>query len=96
MQRILDQPASIFELVYPQEDSYHYFEFRKTPLTEKETSLGTIYFIRDITKQKEMIQDLHDIAYYDSLTEIYNRRRLMEHAERELRYMSDTAPAFPS
>jgi len=64
-----------------------YYEFRKTSLNYNNTDLGAVYFIQDITSQKEIIKNLHDIACYDSLTEIYNRRMIMEEMERQLDHM---------
>ena len=76
----------LFELKINLNHEEKYYEFRKTPLRMKGADLGAVYFIQDITKQREMIQALHNIACYDSLTEIYNRRMLMEELERELEH----------
>lgn len=73
-----------FEIKIRKGNAAEYYEFRRTPLIDRKTNLGFVYFIQNITKQKEMIQALNDIASYDSLTEIYNRRRLMEETEKEL------------
>ena len=75
---ILSQTDPLFEMKIVKDQEEKWYEFRRTPILEKNKRLGSVYFIHDISKQKEMIQTLHDIASYDSLTEIYNRRRLME------------------
>lgn len=81
---ILEQKGDLFELNIINGDVLKYYEFRKTELKENNKNLGFVYFIQDISKQKEMIQSLNDMANYDSLTQIYNRRRLMEEAEKAL------------
>jgi diguanylate cyclase (GGDEF)-like protein len=85
--KILAQSDQHFEMMIMRGRDEKWYEFRRTPLQEKKNRLGSVYFIQDISKQKEMIQTLHDIASYDSLTEIYNRRRLMEELEKELHHM---------
>lgn len=86
-EKIIKQTASRFEMKIMNNGIEKYYEFRKTPLYDHHNSLGFIYFIQDISKQKEIIQALHDIASYDFLTEIYNRRRLMEELEKELLWL---------
>lgn len=81
---ILDQKEDLFEMKLLSKDSQRYFEFRKTVLKEKSKNVGYVYFIQDISKQKEMIEVLNTMANYDSLTQVYNRRRLMEEAEKAL------------
>ncbi|HYE81125.1 MAG TPA: diguanylate cyclase [Clostridia bacterium] len=81
---ILAQKSDLFEMKLSNKTSHKYFEFRKTALNENNKTVGYVYFIQDVSKQKEMIQVLNDMADYDSLTQIYNRRRLMEEAEKEL------------
>jgi diguanylate cyclase (GGDEF)-like protein len=81
---ILEQKEDLFELKLLNKNTQSYFEFRKTMLNEKNKNVGCVYFIQDISKQKEMIQALNYMANYDSLTQVYNRRRLMEEAEKML------------
>lgn len=85
--RILAHTGQYFELKIMKDREEKWYELRKTPIMEKNNRLGSVYFIQDISKHKEMIQMLHDIASYDSLTEIFNRRRLMEEMEKELQRM---------
>lgn len=59
------------------------YEFRVTELKERNKIMGSVYFMRDITQQKEMIQELKHLASYDSLTQTYNRRRFIKEAESE-------------
>ena len=81
---ILGQSAQKFEIIVVKDRDERVYEFRKTPLMDQNVKLGFVYFIQDISRQKQMIQELHDIASYDSLTGIYNRRKLMEEMDKEL------------
>ena len=81
---ILNQKSGLFEMEIVNKNAKKYFEFRKTDLNENDKNIGCVYFIQDISNQKEMIQALNNMANYDSLTEIFNRRRLMEETEKEL------------
>ena len=82
--KILGQTGQHFEMKIIKDRVEKCYEFRKTPLMDQNTKLGFVYFIQDISRQKEMIQALHDIASYDSLTEIFNRRKLMYELDKEL------------
>ncbi len=82
--KILEQKNDLFEMKILNKVTQKYYEFRKTLLNENNKNVGSVYFIQDVSKQKEMIQALNDMANYDSLTQIYNRRRLMVEAEKEL------------
>jgi diguanylate cyclase (GGDEF) domain len=72
-----------FEMMLDTDDGAKCCEIRVTDLHQQKT-LGYAYFIRDITEQKKMLHELENMASYDPLTQIYNRRRLMEEAEKEL------------
>jgi diguanylate cyclase (GGDEF)-like protein len=82
--KVIKRQKDTFEIEIIKDNQKTYYEFRRTVLREKAEILGYIYFIQDITKQKEFIQELNNMATYDYLTQIYNRRRLMEEAEKEL------------
>lgn len=58
-------------------------EFRSTKLTDDGHVLGTVYFCRDVTAQRQMMEKLDALASYDALSQVYNRRKLMEEAEKE-------------
>lgn len=57
---------------------------KKTDIKESGNRIGYVYIFQDITKQKEMIDQLNYMAYNDALTGINNRRKFMEEAEKEL------------
>lgn len=81
---LLGQRKDLFEINVLKNGVEKYFELRKTALNENDNNVGYVYFIQDISKKKEMIRTLNNMANYDSLTQIYNRRKLMEKAEKEL------------
>ena len=75
---------NLFEMLLIINGTKRCYEFRKTVLEEKSHTIGAVYFVQDISKQKEMIQALNNMANYDYLTLIYNRRKWIEEAEKEL------------
>lgn len=81
---ILEQIMNQFEIEVSKEGIEKHYEFNKTILNENNKVLGCVYIIQDITKQREMLRVLDDLANYDALTKIYNRRKLIEEAEKEL------------
>ena len=82
--KIIKEEKNRFQIEIEKDNKKTYYEFRTTALKEKKKILGYVYFIQDITNTKKMIQELNNMANYDALTQIYNRRRLMEEAEKEL------------
>jgi diguanylate cyclase (GGDEF)-like protein len=80
---MLEQKRSEFEIRVLRNGISKDYEFRVTELKEKNKILGSVYFMRDITRQKEMINELNHLASFDSLTNVYNRRRFMKEAEAE-------------
>jgi diguanylate cyclase (GGDEF)-like protein len=81
---LLGHKGDLFEMSILNNGIKKYFELRKTVLNENNNNVGYVYFIQDISKKKEMIRTLNNMANFDSLTQIYNRRKLMEKAEKEL------------
>lgn len=57
--------------------------FTMVPIIQKNKPVGKIFIFQDITEQTAVLEKLHNMAAIDSLTEIYNRRKLMEEAEKE-------------
>lgn len=81
--KIIEHTKSTFEMKIIKDGRPKYYEFRVSPIKNRDKVLGYVYFIMDTTKQRKILQYLSLMASYDSLTEVYNRRRLMEDAERE-------------
>lgn len=78
--RILEQEENHFEFEIQRDDKTLYLEFRKSMMKEKDKTLGYVYIFQDITKQKENLYALNHLASFDSLTNLYNRRKLIEEA----------------
>ena len=82
--KILEQIEARFEIKVVKNREEKYYEFKRYPLTDHQAVLGFIYFIKDISCQKQLVQTLRDIASNDPLTEVFNRLRLMEELDKEL------------
>ncbi len=74
------------------EDELRYFSFSTTPvnssqhlLSKKEggKTYGKIYVFQDITDQKHTLDELHFMASHDALSGLFNRRKIMEEAEKD-------------
>lgn len=59
------------------------FRYDLFELKDRGRLLGSVHFMLDITQQRQFVNQLDNLASYDGGTEIYNRRRLLEEAERE-------------
>lgn len=81
---ILEHSEDQFEFAIIREDKSICLELRKSMLKEREKVLGSVYVIQDITDQKQSLQALKHLASFDVLTNLYNRRKLMEEALQEL------------
>lgn len=75
---ILEQKEEHFEFEVQRDHRVLYLELRETVLKEHNKIMGSVYFIQDITKQKENLHALRHMAAFDALTNLYNRRKLME------------------
>lgn len=58
--------------------------FHLVPITVGERTVGAYCLARDMTENKRAEKRLHQLAYFDELTGLPNRRSFMEVAEREL------------
>lgn len=83
IKEIIKDKSNSYEIEVASEGIPYYYELRFTDLYEKDKVLGSVVFIRDITTQKELIHQLDMMANYDSLTQVYNRRKIMEEATKE-------------
>jgi len=83
--KILGHIGTSFEMKLTRNGVERFYEFRKAPLLDQDKKLGSVYFIKDISEQKEMIRQSYDVTDYDPLTGLYNRKALMAELEREIR-----------
>jgi diguanylate cyclase (GGDEF)-like protein/PAS domain S-box-containing protein len=82
-EEIIAHTESPFVIEIEENNRKNTYEFRITPLKEKGHTLGIVYFFQDISEQQAIIEKLNYLASYDALTQVYNRRKLMEEAEKE-------------
>ncbi|ANB03410.1 bifunctional diguanylate cyclase/phosphodiesterase [Ectothiorhodospira sp. BSL-9] len=64
-----------------------YFETRIVIIDDQET----LCLIRDITRRKEADDEIHRLAYYDTLTGLANRQHLVDRLEGEIRRAQGSA-----
>lgn len=80
---ITDHEEDAFEVEVTRDGAPEHYELRVSELRDNERVLGSVYIILDITRQKQFVRELDNLASYDSGTDIYNRRRLLEEAVKE-------------
>lgn len=90
---IVGQSSDNFDIQIRQGDVVKYVGFTMTPVWSNNKAVGKILIFQDITTQVRALEELKKIATHDTLSEVYNRRKLMEEGEREfiraLRYNTD-------
>lgn len=77
--------AGLQELeVVSRESEERFYQVRISPLqcTKTDGRAGTVMIITDITELKRLQRRLEQHAYYDDLTQIFNRRAFFEHCEK--------------
>jgi diguanylate cyclase (GGDEF)-like protein/PAS domain S-box-containing protein len=85
------------ELTFERTGNIQYFDLQISPLllTQKNSSMGRLISLRNITEYKNLFREVEKMAVTDSLTGLYNRRHFMRMAAREiesaLRYRRQTA-----
>lgn len=68
----------------PKNDKYYHIRF--TPIYKNQKIfVGTIIVIRDTTKQKKLEEQLKHLAYFDGLTNIYNRSYFLDKSSEQLK-----------
>lgn len=82
--KIIENADNVHEVEIMKNGQKKYYKFHVSAIKENKNSVGRVYIFQDITKEKDMLNKLNYMAYNDSLTHIYNRRKLMEEAEKEL------------
>jgi diguanylate cyclase (GGDEF)-like protein len=61
-----------------------YFSVRMTNLVDKGKEAGKVFMFKDETALRRVMKTLYRFANYDTLTKIFNRRRLFDDAEKEI------------
>lgn len=90
---IVGQSSDNFDIQIRQKDVVKHIGFTMTPVWSNNKGVGKILIFQDITTQVRAMEELKRIATHDTLSEVYNRRKLMEEGEREFiranRYNTD-------
>jgi diguanylate cyclase (GGDEF)-like protein len=72
-----------FNVKIIRDNQMKYIGFMMTPIIKKNKPIGKILIFQDITDQTLVLEELNHLATHDPLSGIYNRRKLMEEAEKE-------------
>lgn len=74
--------AGVQELKLAAGDAERIFQIRTAPLHQTKNSKGMLVIFSDITELKSLQAQLEHQAFYDELTQVYNRRAFMKQSER--------------
>lgn len=80
---LIDQEKSVFSMQILTENLNRHYEFRVSVLQLKNEIVGKVIFFRDVTIEKQMVEKLDQLASFDALSQVYNRRKLLEEADKE-------------
>jgi len=82
IQHILDQGYDRFETIHRHRDGHLIdIEVSVSFITEMHCLIA---FLHDISQRKQAERDIHQLAFYDSLTQLANRRLLMDRLQRAM------------
>ncbi|MBM6615861.1 diguanylate cyclase [Desemzia sp. RIT804] len=90
----LDFISHTQEVQLTADDKKRIYQIRTSPLVQVKNSTGLIVIFTDITELKSLQNKLQYQAYYDELTQIYNRRAFMEYCEKDFAAAEQNAIAF--
>lgn len=79
----LKDTAEVQELKLAAGDAERIFQVRTAPLHQAKNSKGMLVIFSDITELKSLQAQLEHQAFYDELTQVYNRRAFMQQSERD-------------
>lgn len=71
------------ELTFEKDGDIQYFDLQISPLTRKNSHLGRLISLRNITEYKNLFREVEKMAITDSLTGLHNRHHFMHLAARE-------------
>jgi len=73
------QRTYIGEEIFRKKDGEHFIvHLNATPFVQDHHNIGSVVIFRDITQDKEAQKMIEHLAYYDSLTELPNRKLLLD------------------
>lgn len=92
---ILENAKSSHELQLSSWDqSQQTYQVRTSPLQYANNSHGLLLIFTDITELKRLQLKLENQAYYDELTQIYNRRAFFQHSKQAFKEAKQSAASF--
>lgn len=86
--------VDIQELKRVSNDSERVYQVRITSLEQAKNSKGLLLVFTDMTEIKRLQEKLEQQAYYDELTQIYNRRAFLQQCEQDFKKAKETACPF--
>ncbi|WP_318245193.1 histidine kinase N-terminal 7TM domain-containing diguanylate cyclase [Solibacillus faecavium] len=86
--------GDIQELKLKLDDGERIYQVRTTPLEQARNRKGLLLVFTDITEIKRLQEKLEQQAYYDELTQIYNRRAFLQQCEQDFLAAKETVYPF--
>ncbi|MEH7076558.1 histidine kinase N-terminal 7TM domain-containing diguanylate cyclase [Neobacillus drentensis] len=80
----LETASFMGEIQLIDDHSQHIYQVRTSSLQHAHNSKGVLIIFTDITELKSLQVKLEHMAYYDELTQIYNRRAFFQKCEQQL------------
>lgn len=81
---LMTSTSQSFRLRLAKGESTRTYEFRITELTENKHCIGRVFIFLDVTDQTKTMKDLNYMVSHDSLTNVYNRRKILDELESQL------------
>jgi diguanylate cyclase (GGDEF)-like protein len=91
---VLDIAGPDQEIQLAFNDSERIFQVRTASLEQAENSKGLLIIFTDITEVKRLQAKLEHQAYYDELTQIYNRRAFLQQCEQDFEVAKKASSPF--
>ena len=86
--------GGIQEFKLASNDSERIYQVRITSLEQAKNSKGLLLVFTDMTEIKRLQEKLEQQAYYDELTQIYNRRAFLQQCEQDFMAAKETSLHF--
>ncbi|HHT73732.1 MAG TPA: diguanylate cyclase [Firmicutes bacterium] len=90
---IVQNPNPQFTMSLSSAGGVRHYEFRRTELVQGSGMVGRVYIFLDVTEKQCMIEELNFLADHDSLTGVFNRRRILAKAEQLLQRTAEAHQA---
>ncbi|MDQ0207365.1 histidine kinase N-terminal 7TM domain-containing diguanylate cyclase [Alkalicoccobacillus murimartini] len=90
----LDSADITSEIQLKNDDTPYIYQVRMSPLQHANNRKGLLLIFTEVTELKRLQLELENRAYYDDLTQIYNRRAFFEKSEHEFSLTKQTASPY--